>query len=105
TPAQNAGEPGSAFGIQVGAAASASQFGPIVSFQTTMRTTPTVTLYNPSAANAQIIDLGTGTDWSTSAPTDESQRGFVTTGSTPVGSAPGNGMAVQWSANARLGEV
>ncbi len=106
TPVQNAGaNTGESYGIQGSGAASASAFGPIMRFPTPMRATPNVVLYNPSAANAQIRDIATGTDWTTSAGTNITSQGFATTGSTPGGSAAGNGSAVHWTADARLGIV
>ncbi len=106
TPAQNVGSnTGESFGIQVSGAGSAGAFGPIPRFPTSMRATPTVVLYNPSAANAQIRDIATGTDWSTSSVANVNTQGFVAIGSTPGGSAAGNGMSVHWTADARLGLV
>jgi hypothetical protein len=67
-PAQNTGETGSAISwraIVAGAVATAipvSVFLPVE-----MRTTPTVTLYNPSAANAQVRNVSDGADCSASS--------------------------------------
>jgi hypothetical protein len=99
TPAQNVGSnSGESYVSQV-VGATTSSFGPIISFATSMRAQPTITLYNPSAANAQIRDLATGTDWSASTTTNVSANGFVTTGTTPGGSGlrgrtPGGGISI-----------
>lgn len=106
TPAQNVGNTsGESYGVQVSGSGASGAFGPIVRFPTTMINTPVVDLYNPAAANAQIRDTATGTDWSTSAASNETPQGFVATGSTPGGSSSGNGSSVHWTADARLGIV
>lgn len=104
-PAQNVGlSTGEAVFVQIAAATTAG-FGPIVVFPTPMRATPNVTLYNPSATNAQIRNTAIAFDWSASAVTGQSANGFHTTGTTPGGSASANGSAVHWTANAQLGVV
>jgi hypothetical protein len=86
--------------------------GPIISFPVSMRSTPTVTLFNPAVGGTtgQIRDVTVGTNWTVSiasAPTI-SQNGFVTSGTTPTGgggSAVGDLAAVHWTADCRLGLI
>jgi hypothetical protein len=73
-----------------------------VYFPATMMTTPAVTLYNPSAANAQIRNLSTAADW-TSSVTSQSDSGFYVSGTQDAGSVAGTHRhAVHWSASAEL---
>lgn len=74
-----------------------------VKFQTIMRDTPSVTIFNPSAGNDQVRDIITGVDCSATAKLNITTKGFYTTVTTGVGSAIGNILAAHWSADARLG--
>jgi hypothetical protein len=67
-PAQNTGETGSAISwraIVAGAVATAIPVNILLPVE--MRTTPTITLYNPSAANAQVRNVTAGADCSASS--------------------------------------
>jgi hypothetical protein len=72
------------------------------SFIVAMRTQATVTLYNPSAANAQVRNYSTVADHTSSAPVDTSSKGFsiehTGTGDTLVADRLG----VHWTADAEL---
>lgn len=94
---------GESVGTQVAAAGIVAQ-GPVIRFDYPMRGTPGVTLFNPLAANNEIRDTSTGTNWVGSGPVDITALGFVAIGTTPGGSALGNGSSVHWFANAVLGE-
>lgn len=93
----------------VGAIAAAQ--GPFVSFRTPMRATPTMTLYSPTEANAQIRDLNlAATSWTLSLPSvvtgiNLTAKGFIPSGTTPGGSTATNVAAVHWVADARMGIV
>lgn len=100
-PAQNAGTTGALIGGQVTGASTLQHLG-WWDFPVQMRATPTGTTYNPSAANAQIRNIGTNTDWSgtTLYETSADRTNFY--GTTPGGSTPGQGAALHLSADAEL---
>lgn len=102
-PAVGAGLAGASIGIQVSPAGTPSAYGPIVRFPAQMRATPTITLYNPSNSNNTIRDISSSQDWNAPVSSDISALGFYTLGDTPGISNAGNGSAVHWAANARLG--
>ncbi len=102
-PAQNTGSNlGAIVWINIlgGAVGGGSQSVP---FPTRMRTAPTITLYNPGAANAQIRNLSTPADWSGSAASGASEVGFYVTGTQNAGASAGSHThAVHWDATADL---
>lgn len=103
-PANNAGVLSASLGIQVSGAGAGNSGGPNAIFRTMMRTSsPTITLHNPQAPNAQIYNNGIGASWSNSVASFISEWGFKATGTTPGGSGPGNGSQVHWTANGQLG--
>jgi hypothetical protein len=73
-----------------------------VTFMVRKRNVPTVTLYNPSAPNAQIRDLTSGSDCSSSTAANVTDCGFRTTCTGNVATAAGNDLAYHWTADARL---
>jgi len=99
-PAQNGGVAGSSKHPQV-VAASTLQYCATVPFKVAKRIAPTVTLYNPSAANAQARNVVTGTDCSTTANTAY-ENGFDWQVTSPAGSAVGQQLAVHWAADAEI---
>jgi hypothetical protein len=100
-PAQNAGVTGAATFPQVVGAATASTLG-TVPFQQTMRTAPAVTLYNPSAANANARNITTSADWSGVATVSIGDSNFNISGTSAAGSVAGNGASIHWSADAEF---
>jgi hypothetical protein len=100
-PAQNAGLLGSIYFGQP-AAASTAQTVTGVRFPVVMRDNPsTVTIYNPSAANAQIRAVS-GSDWSaTTIASATGQNGFGIFGTSPAVGA-GAAAAYHYSASAEL---
>lgn len=101
-PATNAGTANAEQKLQ-GVAASTtanSLFG--VRFPVQMRGTPTVTLYNPGANNAQIRNLQAASDWTGSFSGDIGPSGMKIEGTSPGGSASNQGAAIHWSADAEL---
>lgn len=101
-PAQNAGTDGVVFAAQaVGASAASVVAG--VSFKQTKRiTTPTITLYNPKAANAQVRNDTVAADWTSSTVVYLGDGGFGVAGTSPAGSAAGNRAIFHWSAEASI---
>ena len=86
-------------------AASTTANGPTVVFPVEMRTTPSVTLYNPiTAASNQIVSTANAS-WNSSVSAQVGTKGFITSGTTPVGSAATQGAFVHWTASAQLGLV
>jgi hypothetical protein len=63
--------------------------------------TPTMTLYNPSAANSEVRNESIGADCSAAIVT-ASDRSFVVVCTTSGATVAGNRLAVHWTANARL---
>jgi len=100
-PAQNAGTAGAMYFAQVVAGAVA-QMATAVRFKVEKRSTPTITLYNPNAANAQIRNDVTVSDWSGSAASSGGTSGFRVSGTGPSGSTSGNSGLFHWSADSRL---
>ena len=102
-PVQNIGFiSGESYGIQANGA-TLNTIGPIVRFPVPMYSSPTVTFYNPVAANAQITNISAAGDWTVSTPTYVTQNGFLAIGTSNAGSGSGNCAAVHWTADARLG--
>jgi hypothetical protein len=101
-PAQNATAVGSYFFPQV-VGASASQNGGTIRFAVTKRDAPTVTFFNPSAANAQARNTSIVVDCSaTTVFTTVSDTCINPTVTTPAGSAAGQSLAVHWTADAEI---
>jgi hypothetical protein len=99
-PAQNAGTPGAAYGVAGKATTGQQQIA--VQYRTRKRAQPTVTLYNPQAANAQIRDQGSGTDCTSTALLIQGDAGFIVQANGSASTAVGNTLIVHWTANARL---
>lgn len=98
-PAQNAGRDGAAQIRAQGTSLSQSQF----SLPVTMRVEPTITFYNPSAANAQIRNHSLATDFtSTSENSETHDRTIAFYGTPPASSTVLNGCSVHITADAEL---
>lgn len=95
---------GATLGVQTVGATTANN-GPFMRFATPMRAIPIVTLYNPAAAGAEIRNEQRNTDYTGSTTAQISQNGFYTAGTSPGGSAVGDLIGIQWTADARLGQV
>ncbi len=100
-PAQNAGTTGAIFGVQSIAGANAQTFE-TVAFSPPMRIAPTVTLYNPSATNAQIRNTAAAADWSASTAGSITANGMTISGTGAGGGTAGQASAVHYSADAGL---
>jgi hypothetical protein len=99
-PAQNAGTTGTMADVVAvaGAIASGFQWSP---FPSRMRIAPTLTGYNPSAANALARNTSLGTD-STVNTLSSSEWGWAASFTQPFGTSVGNVMALHVQADARL---
>jgi hypothetical protein len=100
-PAQNAGVTGAARCTSTVAGAAAN-YGPEIIFNGRMHGMPTVTLYNPSAANAQVRNLNTGADCSASAASGVTDRSFYLDYTGDAGGTVGARCIVHWSASAEI---
>lgn len=78
--------------------------GPIIIFPVVMNSIPSVTLYNPIHANAQIVSSNAPNDDYTGSVAGASIRRIFTGGVPPVSSPDGAGSLVHWTADARLGK-
>jgi len=100
-PAQNAGVAKAfQFPQAVGAATAAS--APDFRFPVPMRAIPAMTLYNPSAANAQIRNASAAADWSGSTTSNTTALNTNISGTSPGGSAAGQSCLVHVVADARM---
>lgn len=99
-PAQNAGVGNSLVMPQI-IAASSTQNGITMSFPVRMRVAPSVTLYNPSANNAQVRNTSVNADCSSSGTT-AMEWGVAVHCVTASGSAVGNQQRVHLTADAEL---
>lgn len=100
-PAQNTGLAGVFIAVQAaGASTSQQSVGP--TFRVPKRASPTVTLYNPSAANAQFRNVPIGVDCSSSGTYQLSEYGFGSTFTAGAGTNVGQPIAFQWVADAAI---
>lgn len=96
-PAQNAGlSTGEESWHGLGAGATFSSLKVI--FPVTMAGTPTMTTYNPSAANSAIRDTTVPADCTGTATTFVTNRGFVVHGTPNAGHVAGGQLSVHWRA-------
>jgi hypothetical protein len=74
-----------------------------VNFRTTKRVTPTITFYNPAAANAQARNGNLGTDYSSTALATAVVSGFGFNATSPTSTIAGaHSCAVEWAANSEF---
>lgn len=91
-------------GFQIVAGGGAS--GIVVDFQTQMRAVPTVATFSPVAATSRIYQFTNtpvATDWPDTTLSLTTINGFSLRGNAPGNN--GSGIAINWTANARLGIV
>jgi hypothetical protein len=102
TPAQNVGAGTGEIRFPAITAAATVQRPPSVRFGAPMRSTPTITLYNPAAANGEARDITATADCSSTSSTNVSVNGFdlLTTGN--ASTSIGNSLGIHWTADARL---
>lgn len=101
TPAQNAGT-GFAAGWGAITAGATSQRSPLFGFRVSKRTAPTMTLYNPSATNAEVRDFQAAADCSSSAAANITEHSFAVNCTGNGSTAAGNRLGVSWKADARI---
>lgn len=101
TPAQNVGAgTGEAKGM-AGKAGATAEFIE-VRFPVMMHAIPTITLYNPAAANGQVRDLTAAADCSAAAATENlTEWGVTITATGNASTAGGNKIGVHWVADDR----
>jgi hypothetical protein len=102
-PAQNAGTAGATFFHQV-LAASTGQNSPSIPFIIPMRATPTVTIFNPNAASAQVQNATRATAATgTTVNSNSSDRMFIINYTSPAApAAVGDIYSAHWTAEAEL---
>lgn len=101
-PAQNVGSNSGCIEFPQAAAASTLMQIPNIEFTVRKRAAPTVTLYNPNAANAQARNLTIGADFSGTSGVTAGERAHAIEATTPAGSAIGQRCTLHWTANAEL---
>jgi hypothetical protein len=100
-PAQNAGQTAASFVSQTVPAVT-GQSGDNVLFTRRMRITPTITFFNPLAANAQARNTSISVDCSASLPVLVNESGLVITFTSAAGSVAGQANAVHITAEAGI---
>lgn len=97
-PAQNAGTVGAVRMNITGTSITAITVQLLVA----MRTAPTVTTYNPSAANAQVRNVTDAADCSGTGASEATESTFLLAATANAGGSTGDFGAVHWSAVAEL---
>lgn len=100
-PAQNVGLTGAWRGNAANAGAVAIVHG-FIPFPVMMRAAPTITLYNPSAANAFLRYIITPSDATASSATQITERGTEITATGLAAWIAGGGVAIHYQADAEL---
>jgi hypothetical protein len=104
-PAQNVGANTGEHVWAAPVAGANTQRGPRVPFKVSKRATPTVTLYNPQAANAEVRDHTAGQDCSGAIVASEpgaGEGGFILACTGHASTAAGDRLGVHWTASAEL---
>jgi hypothetical protein len=103
-PVQNAGVGGGSYMFPATSAGATLNISPTVPLAPPLRleTGATLTLYNPSAANAQVRNVTDSADLSASAADNQNQSGFRITATGTAGTAVGEILSVHWTAEAEL---
>lgn len=101
-PAQNVGAASGEFRWPVVLAGATVNRSNRVRFSVSKRATPTITFYNPSAANVQVRDASLGGDCSASNASNTSDGGFEVTCTANAGSGAQNWLGIHWDASAEL---
>lgn len=100
-PAQNVGASTNEYYNRAVSAGATSNTIPIY-VSPALRATPTVTLFNPGAANAQIRDETAGADYTSTSAAAISRATFVVIGTGPAGGSVGNRMGIHFTAEAEI---
>ncbi|MFJ2480495.1 carbohydrate-binding protein CenC [Pseudomonas sp. NPDC087598] len=84
------------------AAGNTGQYGMVVDMQTQKRVQPTVVLYSPGNAGNQVWNYSQGVPCTGTIVQSVTQRSFAIGTVTPVNSQPGNGLQIEWTADAEI---
>ncbi|MBL8794266.1 MAG: hypothetical protein JNM56_10190 [Planctomycetia bacterium] len=101
-PIQNAGTDTGEYTWPSPVTGSSTVRSPRIVFPTPMHGTPTVTLYNPSAANAEVRNITGVADCSSSSAVSITSEGFAIETTTTAGTAAGDLLGVHWLAVSEL---
>lgn len=101
-PATNVGVNTAEFRFIANATAAAADSSPSFSYGGLMRTTPTLTSYNPAAANTQVRDETATADTTATTFVSSNMNGFSITCTGNAATVIGNVLGVHWSADADL---
>ena len=100
-PAQNTNQPGYSV-APITAAGANTNFFTDVRLQPPLRVAPSVTFYNPAAANGQVRNLNAGTDHSSTSAFVAGSSSFGISSVGAAGSFVGQAMIVHWAADAGI---
>ena len=84
------------------AAANNGQYGMVVDMQVQKRVHPTVVLYCPGNESNQVWNYSAGLACTGTSVQSVTQRSFAIGTVTPVNSQPGNGLQIEWTADAEI---
>ncbi len=98
---------GEAYGIATTGSGVSGSRGPLVTFPVPLRSTPIIALYNPGStgSNSEIFNITTSAACTASSNSSGSTRSFYTSATNAAGGGVGDLLAVNWTADARLGVV
>jgi hypothetical protein len=100
-PAQNIGQNTGEL-IIIASTAGVTTQNAYTEYKVTKRTAPTLTTFNPAAANAQIRDESIGADCSSTGITSLTDASFLLQAAGPAGTVIGNILGVHWTADADI---
>jgi hypothetical protein len=101
-PAQNIGKNKAEFIYIAYAAGAVALSSSAIFFKESMRITPTITLYNPEAANGAIRDESAAQDLTGSSTYNASENSFFVNGTGHATTTVGGVLGVHYTADARL---
>lgn len=101
-PAQNVGNSTGEQQFGATVAGATTNRWPSVPFRKLKRVAPTMTLYNPAAANGQVRDVSLTADFSGSGTTNVSRRGFKVFATGNASTGVNNICGIHWTADAEL---
>lgn len=101
-PVQNAGTNTGESTWAAAQAGATAQRSPQIRFEVEMRIAPTITLFNPAAANAQVRDETAAADCSAGATANVNRKGLNVTATGAAGTAIAGLLGIHWTAEAEL---
>ena len=84
------------------AAGNTGQYGMVIDMQAQKRVQPTVVLYCPGNESSQVWNYSQGVACTGTTVQSVTQRSFAIGTVTPVSSQPGNGLQIEWTADAEI---